>query len=200
MLYPGAWEPYFAHIPENERSDLLSPYHRRLTSDDPAVRLAAAKIWSGWEGVTSKLLPDAAFAGHYEEDEFALAFARIEVHYFLNKGFFETDDQLLRGASRIPISPVLSYRAVTTLSAPWRARGRFTVRGPRPISLLLPTAATALLIRRTVAPWWRRRTDSPSVDPVAGGPRWCGASARQQNLRSPLMYVGRPSYSGLLCD
>jgi pimeloyl-ACP methyl ester carboxylesterase len=90
-----------AHIPEAEHGDLLSAYHRRLTSDDPVVRLAAAKIWSGWEGATSKLLPDPAFAGHYEEDEFALAFARIEVHYFVNKGFFESDDQLLRNASRI---------------------------------------------------------------------------------------------------
>src|SRR5664279_2937569 len=101
IIYPDAWEPYFAHIPEAERGDLLSAYHRRLTSDDPAVRLAAAKIWSGWEGATSKLMPDAAFTGHYEEDEFALAFARIEVHYFFNKGFFTTDEQLLDNASRV---------------------------------------------------------------------------------------------------
>ncbi len=60
VLYPDAWEPYLAHIPEAERGDLLSAYYRRLTSDDPAVRLAAAKIWSGWEGATSKLLPDPA--------------------------------------------------------------------------------------------------------------------------------------------
>src|SRR6202167_5581698 len=73
VLYPDAWEPYLSYIPEAERSDLLSAYYRRLTSDDPALRLAAAKIWSGWEGATSKLLPDAAFTGHYEEDEFALA-------------------------------------------------------------------------------------------------------------------------------
>jgi len=101
VLFPDAWEPYLAHIPEAERGDLLSAYYRRLTSDDPAVRLAAAKIWSGWEGATSKLLPDPAFTGHFEEDEFALAFARIEAHYFSHKGFFETDDQLLRNAGRI---------------------------------------------------------------------------------------------------
>ena len=47
-------------------------------------------------GATSKLLPDSAFAGHYEEDNFALAFARIEAHYFFNKALFESDDQLLR--------------------------------------------------------------------------------------------------------
>ena len=101
ILFPDAWEPYLAHIPEAERGDLVGAYHRRLTSDDPAVRLAAAKIWSGWEGATSKLLPDASFTGHYEEDEFALAFARIEAHYFQNRGFFEVDDQLLRDVSRI---------------------------------------------------------------------------------------------------
>src|SRR6266849_371907 len=101
VLYPDAWETYLTHIPEAERHDLLSAYSSRLTSDDSAVRLTAAKIWSGWEGATSKLLPDPGSASHYEEDEFALAFARIEVHYFLNKGFLETDDQLLRNASRI---------------------------------------------------------------------------------------------------
>src|SRR3990172_4157630 len=123
ILYPDAWEPYLAHIPEAERGDLLSAYYRRLTSDDPAVRLAAAKIWSGWEGATSKLLPDPGFAGHYEEDEFALAFARIEVHYFFHKGFFETDDQLLRNASRIRRIPGVivqgRYDVVCPMESAW---------------------------------------------------------------------------------
>ena len=101
IIFPDAWEPYLAHIPAAERGDLVTAYHKRLTSKDHAVQLAAAKIWSGWEGATSKLLPDASFTGHYEEDEFALAFARIEAHYFANKGFFEVDGQLLRDAGKI---------------------------------------------------------------------------------------------------
>src|SRR4051794_26767668 len=123
VLYPDAWEPYLAHIPPDERGDLLAAYHRRLTSEDPAVRLAAAKIWSGWEGVTSKLLPDAAFAGHYEEDEFALAFARIEAHYFWHKGFFEHDDELLRNAGRIRHIPGVivqaRYDVVCPMESAW---------------------------------------------------------------------------------
>jgi proline iminopeptidase len=59
-----------------------------LTSENLIVKLAAAKIWSGWEGAKSKLLRDAAFTSHYEGDEFALAFPRIETHYFVNKGSF----------------------------------------------------------------------------------------------------------------
>ncbi len=123
ILYPDAWEPYLAHIPEAERHDLMHAYHRRLTSDDPAVRLAAAKVWSGWEGATSKLLPDAAFAGHYEEDEFALAFARIEAHYFVNKGFFEVDDQLLRDVGKIRHIPGVivqgRYDVVCPIDSAW---------------------------------------------------------------------------------
>src|ERR1039458_10628614 len=77
----------------------------------------------GWEGATSKLLPDPAFTGHYEEDEFALAFARIEVHYFVNKGFFEADDQLLRDASRIRHIPGVivqgRYDVVCPMESAW---------------------------------------------------------------------------------
>jgi proline iminopeptidase len=123
ILYPDAWEPYLALIPEAERGDLLSAYHRRLTSSDPAVRLTAAKTWSGWEGGTSKLIPDADFTGHYEEDEFALAFARIECHYFVNKGWFDPEDQLLRDAGKIRHIPGVivqgRYDVVCPMESAW---------------------------------------------------------------------------------
>ena len=165
VLYPDAWEPYLSHIPETERGDLLAAYYRRLTSEDPATRLAAAKIWSVWEGATSKLLPDPTFTSHYQEDEFALAFARIEAHYFANKGFLETDGQLLRDASRFATSPESLCRAVTMWSAPWKAPGRCTVRGPKPNSSLLPMAAIAPPTFRTAAPWSRRPISSRGSSP-----------------------------------
>jgi proline iminopeptidase len=122
-LYPDAWEPYCSHIPEEERSDFLSAYHRRLTSEDPAIRLAAAKIWSGWEGATSKLLPDPNFVTDYEKDEFALAFARIEAHYFYNRGFLKTDDQLLSDVSKIRHIPGVivqgRYDVVCPMESAW---------------------------------------------------------------------------------
>jgi proline iminopeptidase len=122
-LFPDAWEPYISFIPEAERADLLSAYYRRLTGDDPAVRLAAAKIWSRWEGATSTLLPDASFTAHYEEDEFALAFARIEAHYFVNKGFMNTDAQLVENTSRIRHIPGVivqgRYDVVCPMESAW---------------------------------------------------------------------------------
>src|SRR5439155_26937198 len=100
-LYPDAWEPYAAQIPESERHDFLAAYSRRLFSDDPAVNMPAARAWSVWEGSTSKLLPDAEFAAKFGADDTTLAFARIEAHYFVNKGFFRSDDQLLREVEKI---------------------------------------------------------------------------------------------------
>src|SRR3546814_8913197 len=54
-LFPDAWEHYIKAIPQVERHDLISAFHRRLTSDDEATRLAAARAWSVWEGATSFL-------------------------------------------------------------------------------------------------------------------------------------------------
>ncbi len=98
MLYPDAWEKYLAAIPETEHADLIGAYHKRLTSNDPAVRLAAAQAWSVWEASTSFLLQNDAYIAASAGDEYALAFAGIENHYFVNRGFFEHDDQLLRNA------------------------------------------------------------------------------------------------------
>ena len=96
-LYPDAWETYVAPIPVAERGDMMAAYRARLTSDDAATRDAAAVAWSVWEGVTSKLHPDADFAAHYSDPAFALAFARIENHYFVNAGFMR-EGQLLEAA------------------------------------------------------------------------------------------------------
>lgn len=100
-LFPEAWEQYQAAIPEAERGDFIAAYHRRLTSDDEATRLAAARAWSVWEAATSFLRVDEHFVQGHEDPHFALAFARIENHYFSNGGFFEVDDQLLRDAYRM---------------------------------------------------------------------------------------------------
>ncbi|HEY2345529.1 MAG TPA: prolyl aminopeptidase [Xanthomonadaceae bacterium] len=104
-LFPEAWEKYLAAIPEVERHDLISAYHRRLTSEDEATRLAAARAWSVWEGSTSFLRQDTDFIDSHDDARFALAFARIECHYFVNGGFFEVEDQLLRDAHRIKDIP-----------------------------------------------------------------------------------------------
>ena len=104
-LFPDAWDEYLKPIPEVERGDLMSAYYRRLTSDDPEVRMNAARAWSIWEGSTSKLHPDPKVIERFAGDTFAEAFARIECHYFVNGAFLRTDTQLLDDATKIAHLP-----------------------------------------------------------------------------------------------
>ena len=100
-MFPDAWEDYLAPIPEAERGDLVAAYHRRLTGDDPAVQQACAKAWSVWEGRTSNLFPNEEQVLRMSGDAFALAFARIECHYFMHGGFLRSDAQLLEDAGAL---------------------------------------------------------------------------------------------------
>ena len=122
-LFPDAWEQYLAAIPEVERGDLISAYHRRLTSSDEATRLSAARAWSVWEASTSLLLQDEAFIDGHRDPHFALSFARIESHYFVHGGFFDVEDQLLRDAHRLAGIPGVivhgRYDVVCPLQNAW---------------------------------------------------------------------------------
>ncbi len=120
-LYPDAWEDYLAAIPAAEHGDLVGAYYRRLTSPDRAVRVAAARAWSVWEGRTSKLLPSDDMVSRYGEDEFALAFARIECHYFVHRGFFYRDDQLLADVGRIRHLPAVIVQGRYDVVCPMRS-------------------------------------------------------------------------------
>ncbi|MET0386058.1 MAG: prolyl aminopeptidase [Polyangiales bacterium] len=100
-IFPDAFEQYLAPIPPEERSDMMQAYYKRLTGPDAAVRVQAAKAWSLWEAVTSTLRPSPEMKASMSKDDFALAFARIECHYFVNAGFFERESQLLEDAHRI---------------------------------------------------------------------------------------------------
>ncbi|WP_421657278.1 prolyl aminopeptidase [Leptothermofonsia sp. ETS-13] len=106
-IFPDAWENYLKPIPPEERDDLIKAYYTRLTSPDPQTRLEAARAWSVWEASTSKLLPDPTLISHFGEDQFADAFARIECHYFVNGGFLQSEDQLLRQCDRIRHLPAI---------------------------------------------------------------------------------------------
>lgn len=122
-LYPDAWEPYWNFIPAAERADMLGAYHRRLTGPDPVVAMEAARRWSVWEGSTSHLLASPGTIARFGEDRFALAFARIEAHYFVNQAFMEVPDQILRDVGRLQHIPAVivqgRYDVVCPLRSAW---------------------------------------------------------------------------------
>lgn len=128
-IFPDAWEEYLQPIPLAEREDLIAAYYKRLTSSDATIRSQAARAWSIWEASTSKLLPDVRLQQRFGASQFADAFARIECHYFVNQGFFATEDQLLRHCDRIRHLPTVivqgRYDVVCPMVSAWELHQAF---------------------------------------------------------------------------
>jgi proline iminopeptidase len=105
-IFADYFKEYRDHIPVEEQNDLIAAYYVRLTSPDPKIRLDAAKKWSRWEMATSKLEVNHEMVMKADQDAFALAFARIECHYFVNKGFFSSDEWILENLDKIKHIPI----------------------------------------------------------------------------------------------
>ncbi|MBD2337254.1 prolyl aminopeptidase [Calothrix sp. FACHB-156] len=122
-IFPDAWEEYLKPIPIDERDDLLTAYYHRLTSPDSNIRLEAARAWSIWEASTSRLFPDTALMQNFGKNDFAEAFARIECHYFINKGFLNSENQLLLNVDKIRHIPAVivqgRYDVVCPMISAW---------------------------------------------------------------------------------
>lgn len=153
-LFPDAWEEYVKPIPPDERGNFISAYYKRLTSPEPHVQLEAARAWSIWEASTSKLLVDPNLVETFGENQFALSFARIECHYFINKGFLEKEDQLLLNVKRIRHIPCTivqgRYDVVCPMTTAWELHrvwpeAKFIVVPDAGHSMTEPGIASALI-------------------------------------------------------
>jgi proline iminopeptidase len=122
-VYPDFFEGYMAPIPEDERDDLMGAYYKRLTGDDKAVQVECARAWALWEFSAISLWPDPKRHADVESDEFAVAFARIECHYFVNRGFFDSDDHIIRNLDKIKHIPCVlvqgRYDMCTPVQTAW---------------------------------------------------------------------------------
>ena len=122
-LFPDLWEEYVAEIPPRERGNMMRAYYRRLTSRSARTRARAAYAWSVWEGATSYLQSKERDLAKFSEPDIAAAFARIECHYFVNRGFLKREDQLLRDVRKIRRIPAVivqgRYDVVCPVRSAW---------------------------------------------------------------------------------
>ncbi|HEX4179430.1 MAG TPA: prolyl aminopeptidase, partial [Caulobacteraceae bacterium] len=128
ILFPDAWARFIEPIPPAERDDLMGAYHRRLTHVDRRIQARAAAAWSQWEGDTISIRGPEARPSKFNEVDFAVAFARIECHYFVNGGFFPEDGWILNNIKKIQKIPG------------WIVQGRFDVVTPLESAWKLKTA------------------------------------------------------------
>ncbi|OLP55949.1 prolyl aminopeptidase [Rhizobium rhizosphaerae] len=118
-MFPDKWERFVAPIPPDERGQMMQAYHKILTGPDKAAQIAAAKAWSLWEGETITLLPNPDYSAGFGEDHYALAFARIENHFFVHGGWME-EGQLLRDAHKIADIPGVIIHGRYDMPCPMR--------------------------------------------------------------------------------
>jgi len=165
-LFPDAFEAYRDAIPVEERGDFIKAYHLRLTSDDPGVRTAAAKAWSVWEAATSYLHVNADYVARAGEDRFALAFARIECHYFVNRGFFERETQLLDDIGKVRHLPCVivqgRYDVVCPMVTAWALHRAFPEADLRVVPDAGHSAFEAGIVHELVTATDRFGTSTPA--------------------------------------
>ncbi len=140
FAFPDAWEDYLAPIPPAERGDMIGAYHRRLTGDDPDELHRAAYAWAVWEARTSFLLPNPEAVADMDEPGKAEAFARIENHYFVNHGFFDSPDQLLDGVDRIRHIPTVIVQGRYDMCCPMTTAWDLHRRWPEAAFEVVPDA------------------------------------------------------------
>ena len=121
-LFPDRWEDFVAPVPVLERSRMIEAYHRRLCDPDPAVHVPAAVAWSKWEAETISLVYDDEYVAHAVEPEHAVAFSRIENHYFMHRGWFREGQLIEQAASLRGIPAVIvqgRYDICTPMMTAW---------------------------------------------------------------------------------
>jgi len=123
----------------------VGAYYRRLTSANRATRVRAARAWSVWEAATSFLRPDESQIAQWGQEEFAVAVARIECHYFVNRGFMRREDQLLRGVDRIRHIPSVIVQGRYDVVCPIRTAWDLHKRWPEADFRIVPDAGHSAL-------------------------------------------------------
>jgi proline iminopeptidase len=142
-IFPDKWEGFLAPIPEEERGDLMAAYRKRLIDPDPAIRAKAARAWSLWEGETITLLHNQEYSDQFGDEHYAIAFARIENHYFVNEGWFE-EGQLIRNAHRLKGIPGVIIQGRYDIATPPKTAWELHKAWPEATFIMVPDAGHAV--------------------------------------------------------
>jgi len=144
-IYPDAWEEYLEVIPKNKRDNLVKAYYEKLTSNNVKSRIEAAKSWSKWEASTSKLIQNQKSLHHFDNEKVAEAFARIECHYFTNRGFFDSDTWILDNVSKIKHIPNIIIQGRYDVVCPMRSAWDLHEKWEKSNLIIIPDAGHSML-------------------------------------------------------
>ena len=143
-VFPDAHAAFVAHLPEDERGDILAGYLARLTHPDPLVHQPAARAWSVYEGSCSTLLPSPDTVASFAQDRTALGLARIEAHYFAH-GLFLPPEGLLGRMHRIAHLPAEIVQGRYDMVCPATSAFELAAAWPQARLTVIPDAGHSAL-------------------------------------------------------
>ena len=122
-IFPDSWQKFIKVIEPNKRHNLMNAYHEIFKGTDKHMKEKAAVAWAQWEAATSSILINEARIEGFSNIDFAIAFATIENHYFINDGFFENEDQLIKNIDLVRSIPSVivqgRYDVVCPMDTAW---------------------------------------------------------------------------------
>jgi len=139
-IFPEAWKGFTEIIDLEDRDDLMKAYHEIFKSDNKERRLAAAIAWSKWEAATSSLAYKPSLVEEFSNPEFALAFALIENHYFVNKGWFATENQLIENIDIIRSIPAVIIQGRYDVVCPMKTAWELSQAWPEAEMIIAPSS------------------------------------------------------------
>ena len=139
-IFPEAWSGFLDIIDEDKRDNLMNAYHEIFKSTDKEKRLKAAVAWSKWEAATSSLSYKPSLVEEFSDPEFALAFALIENHYFINKGWFDTENQLIENIDKIRSIPAVIVQGRYDVVCPMKTAWELSKAWPEAEMIIAPSS------------------------------------------------------------
>jgi proline iminopeptidase len=137
-IFPEAWENFIQIIDPPKRHNLMRAYHQIFLGEDKELKLKAAIAWSQWEAATSSLSYESSRVDEFSNPQFALAFALIENHYFINQGFFDNENQLIDGIQHIRSIPTIIVQGRYDMVCPIETAWEISKKWPEASLIIAP--------------------------------------------------------------
>ena len=141
QYWPELWDRFVNLVPEDERNDLMGAYHRRLFGEDGAEQRKFAMSWAIWENALASMGNNGT---PYEVPQsYALAFSRLESHYFVNGAFLE-EGQILRDMDKIHDIPAIIVQGRYDMICPPASAWKLAQGWDKAHLTMIPAAGHAL--------------------------------------------------------
>ena len=141
-FFPERWSRLIELLPEDERDDVITNYGKRLFSDDEAAQTRFARAWTSWESALATL--EGTSNTGSTPAAYARAFARIENHYFVNRGFLPKDNHIMENLHKIEHIPGVIVQGRYDMICPPETAFKLHEAWPSSRLIIAPTSGHSL--------------------------------------------------------